>query len=166
MNKIKLIREEIDLVKSQTDKLTADIESDLWSISPKLINTNLNWQIGHIFLANYLHGIASITGINEEVRNMINIQDYIRFYGMNSNPIENIKEKPSKDELIKLYEFGFKLISKGLDNLDESDLNKSTEIPNPAVKTKYQALMWLFKHQSWHNGQIAMLKRILNEKRV
>ena len=166
MNSIKFIKKEINLVKTQTDNLIADIESNLWSYNPKIINTNLNWQIGHIFLANYLHGIASINGINEDIRNMINVQDYIKFYGMKSNPLENEREKPSKEELLKIYEFGFEIINQGLDKLNELDLDKPTEIPNPAVKTKYQALMWLFKHQSWHNGQIAMLKRILNEKRV
>ena len=142
------------------------MESDLWLVSPKLTSTNLNWQIGHVLFANYLHGIASITGVNEDIRELINIQDYIKFYGLKSNPLEKIGEKPSLDELIKLYGLGFKLIFKGLDELDESDLDKSVEIPNPAAKTKYQALMWLFKHQSCHNGQIAILKRIMTLQKV
>lgn len=161
MSTIKLIEKEIYLTKKQTDRLIADIDSDLWSYSPEVLNTNLNWQVGHIFLANYLHGIASITGANEAIRSQINVQDYIKFYGMESNPLENEQEKPSKEKLIELYELGFKLISDGLDQLEESKLGNPTEIPNPAAKTKYQALMWMFKHQSWHNGQIAMLKRVL-----
>ena len=67
MNTVKFIKEEINWVKTQTDNLISDIESSLWSYSPKIINTNLNWQIDHVFLANYLHGIASIYGVNEDI---------------------------------------------------------------------------------------------------
>lgn len=74
------------------------------------------------------------------------------------------KEKPSKESLIELYDLSFQIIKELLEKLDESDLDKATEIPNPAAKTKYQALMCLFQQQSWHNGQTAILKRVLNKK--
>lgn len=164
MSKINLIKQEINLVKSQTDKLIADIETDMWLHSPDVLNTNLHWQIGHIFLANYLHGIASITGVSQEIRSRIDVKQHIKFFGMNSDPLAHHEEKPTKEELLQLYELGFELIHKGLDNMDDSNLEQPTEIPNPAAKTKYEALMWLFKHQSWHNGQIATLKRILKNR--
>ena len=166
MSRLRITKEQIDSVKSQTEKLIHDLPSDLWMVSPEILDTNINWQIGHVFLANYLHGVASITGINSEIRNMIDVKKYIKFYGMESDPRKYIEEKPSKEKIIKLYEFGFQLINNGLEQIDESDIDSPTEIPNPAVKTKYQALMWLFKHQSWHNGQIATLKRVLNKNRV
>ncbi len=162
MSRIQLIKNEITIVKAQTNKLIKDIPDEQWVFTPEIMNTNLNWQIGHIFLANYLHGIASITGPSEIIRNSVNIKEYIQYYGLDSNPKEHLENKPTTKALLEVLNISYDLIFKGIDELTEEDLNQSTAIPNPAVKTKYEALMWLFKHQSWHNGQIAMLSRVLN----
>jgi hypothetical protein len=69
-------------------------------------------------------------------------------------------EKPKNEELLKLYKFIHLEISK----IKIEELNSATEIPNPSAKTKYDALMTLFKHQFWHNGQIAILNRILSNR--
>ncbi|WP_410006942.1 DinB family protein [Aequorivita nionensis] len=159
--KINIIKEQISSTKEKTDKLIADFSAEKWLETPEVLNTNLNWQIGHIILANYLHGIASISGANEELREKINIPDYIKFYGPKSNPTDFINEKPNQMELSKIYEYTISLILENLNKLTENNLNENTVIPNPSVKTKYEALKWLSHHQSWHNGQIAMLKRVL-----
>ena len=157
-----VLKDQIILAKEKSDKLISDFSSEKWFETPDVLNTNLNWQIGHIILANYLHGIASITGLNEEFRKKVNAADYIKFYGPKSNPTDFKNEKPSKEQLMEIYEFTFFLIFNNLENLPDSDLEEDTAIPNPAVKTKYQALSWLAQHQSWHNGQIATLKRVIN----
>ena len=166
MERLDLIKKEINLVKSQTDKLISDIDADQWMVNPEVLNSNLNWQIGHIILANYLHGIASIKGPSKEIRERINVQDYIKFYGMKSDPSQHKEEKPSPETLLEIYTFSFELINKNLESLELSDLEQATAVPNPGAKTKSEALMWLFKHQSWHNGQIAMLKRVLKDIRI
>jgi hypothetical protein len=159
--KINTLKDQILLVKEKTDNLISDISGDKWFDTPDVIKSNLNWQIGHIILANYLHGIASISGANEEFRAKVNVPDYIKFYGPKSNPSDFIEEKPSREALIDIHEFTLSIILKSLENLTDTDLEKGTEVPNPAAKTKYQALLWLPQHQSWHNGQIAILRRIL-----
>lgn len=113
-------------------------------------------------MANYLHGIASISGLSEDFRAHVNVPDYVKHYGPKSNPLNFTKEKPSSEELLQTYELTFSLIEKRLDNIAETDLEKDIEIPNPVVKTKYEALLLLSQHQSWHNGQIAILKRVMN----
>jgi hypothetical protein len=158
---LEIFKDQITLAKKKTDKLIADISHEKWLETPDVLRTNLNWQIGHIVLANYLQGIASISGPNEAVRKKISIPDYIKFYGPKSNPIDFKKEKPSSKQLIEIYEFTLSIIFENLENISYSDLENDTEVPNPSVKTKYQALLWVSQHQSWHNGQIATLKRIL-----
>lgn len=162
MNVLELIKEQIFSVKNQTDTFIKSFKSENWNISPEIVETNMNWQIGHIILANYLHGIASISGANEIVRNRINMKDFITFYGPNSSPIKFLDEKPKSEELIEIYDFIFDLIKLELDKIQIEELNNTTEIPNPSAKTKYDALLTLFKHQSWHNGQIAILNRVIN----
>ena len=160
--KIGILKEQISSTKEKTDKLIAAFSTEKWIETPEVLNTNLNWQIGHIILANYLHGIASISGANEELRRKINIPNYIKFYGPKSNPTDFINEKPNLKELSEIYEFTISLILENLNKLTENELNDNTEIPNPSVNTKYEALKWLSHHQSWHNGQIAILKRVLS----
>ncbi len=161
--KISILKEQITSTKEKTDKLIADISTEMWIKTPEILNTNLNWQIGHIILANYLHGIASISGPNEELKGKISIPDYVRFYGPKSNPTDFENEKPTQKELLEIYEFTLSLVFDNLSKLTESELNDTTKIPNPSVSTKYEALKWLSHHQSWHNGQIAILKRVLNQ---
>ncbi|KIX20170.1 hypothetical protein SY27_13545 [Flavobacterium sp. 316] len=164
MNIIEIIKNQIISVKENTDNLIKIIDLQDWKISPKILETNMNWQIGHLILANYLHGIASISGANEKVRERINMQNFIKFYGPNSTPNMFLDEKPNNEELLKLYEFIFELIYLEINKVKIEELNNVTEIPNPSAKTKYEALTTLAKHQSWHNGQIAILNRILKNK--
>lgn len=163
MNAIEIIKDQIISTKEKTDNFIKNIELEKWNTSPEILETNMNWQIGHLILANYLHGIASISGANEKVRERINMPDFIKFYGPNSSPKMFLDEKPKNEELLKLYEFIFELIYLELSKVKIEELNNATEIPNPSAKTKYEALTTLFKHQAWHNGQIAILNRILNK---
>lgn len=162
MNVIEIIKDQIISTKEKTDNFIKNIELEKWNISPEILETNMNWQIGHLILANYLHGIASISGANEKVRERINMQNFIKFYGPNSTPHTFLDEKPKNEELLKLYEFIFEIIYLEISKVKIEELNSATEIPNPSAKTKYEALTTLFKHQSWHNGQIAILNRILS----
>ncbi len=161
--KITIIKDQIKFTKEKTDKLIAGFSKETWFETPNILNTNLNWQIGHIILANYLHGVASISGSNAAVKEKINIPDFLKFYGPNSNPIDFENEKPDQKELLKMYDFMFSIIETQLEKLNGIDLEDSTVVPNPAVKTKYEALVWLSHHQSWHNGQIAILNRVLKD---
>lgn len=155
------IKQHIDLVKSKTSKLLTGFPIEKDMESPEVLNTNLNWQIGHIILANYLHGVASISGPNPKIKDLFNIEDYIKFYGPKSDPLSYINEKPSLSTLIENYEFVYTIIDENIHTITENDLTLNTAIPNPSVTTKREALNWFPQHQSWHNGQIAVLKRIL-----
>lgn len=164
MNAIDVIKEQIISVKERTDGFIKTIGLQKWLITPEVLETNMNWQIGHLILANYLQGIASISGAKESVRNRINMPEFISYYGPNSSPQLYMDEKPSNEELLELYDFIFELIYNEIDKIKIEELSNSTEVPNPSAKTKYEALTTLFKHQSWHNGQIAILNRLLKQE--
>ncbi|MFD0964251.1 DinB family protein [Pseudofulvibacter geojedonensis] len=158
--KIIVLKDQIHLAKEKTEKLIVDIPFEKWNETPEIIKSNINWQIGHIILANYLHGVASISGADSEFSKKV--KDYIKFYGPKSNPCDFQSEKPSAKELLDAFQFTCSATFRNLKSIDTIDLDKITEVPNPSAKTKYQALKLLSQHQSWHNGQIAILKRILN----
>jgi hypothetical protein len=160
--KIDTLKDQILLAKEQTDKFIAGISAEKWFETPDILGSNVNWQIGHIILANYLHGVASISGASEEFREKVTMSDFIKFYGPKSDPSSSETEKPSREKLLEAYDLTSALILKGLEDLTTAELEKDTEVPNPAVKTKYEALLLLSQHQNWHNGQIAILQRVLN----
>lgn len=159
--KINILKAQILLVKGKTDQLIESIPKDTWNNTPAVIKTNLNWQLGHIILANYLHGIASISGANDAFKEKVNLPDYIKFYGPNSKPNDFEGHKPSAEALTEVYEYTMTIIIENLEHISPKELDKETAVSNPSVKTKYEALMLLPQHQSWHNGQMAVLKRIL-----
>ncbi|WP_442265848.1 DinB family protein [Tenacibaculum sp. ZS6-P6] len=160
--KVNQLKEQILLVNKKTNELIENISKDRWNITPDIINTNLNWQLGHIILANYLHGVASIIGANDEFKEKVSLPNYIKFYGPGSKPSNYDSDKPTVEELIQVYKFTMDIIIEIIENITIEDLDSETAVPNPSVNMKYEALMWLPQHQSWHNGQIAILKRVLN----
>lgn len=162
MNFKKIYQSEIKNTHQKTLKLINEIPFHYWLQSPKVLNTNVNWQVGHIIIANYLHGIASITGANDKVRALIDIKSYVKYYGLNSDPTTFYEYKPDSTVLINQLKEIFNITLETLENTDFNNLEMPTEINNPGAKTKLEALLWLNQHQSWHNGQIALLKRILN----
>ncbi|WP_196892756.1 DinB family protein [Aureivirga marina] len=161
MSILDYIKDEIHSTHTKTNQLIEKIPAEKWNTTPEILETNMNWQLGHLILANYLHGIASISGPNELIRSKINIPDYIKFYGPNSSPTKFNEEKPDNTTLKTIYSILLEEIKKQIETIKEEDLISETAIPNPAAKTKKEALSLLYKHQSWHNGQIAMLGRIL-----
>ncbi|MEL6674686.1 MAG: DinB family protein [Bacteroidota bacterium] len=161
MDRIALLRQELWSTKALTENLIKDIPQDRWLESPAVLGTHLNWQLGHISIANYLHGIASLTGRNVNLVKSIPIERFVQLYAPGSSPLEGLEERLSPTELLSLYEDTFAEISQRLDAMNDADLDAETAIPNHRASTKYEALAWAYKHQMWHNGQIATLKRIL-----
>ena len=163
MNAIDIIKEQIISVKEKTDHFIKTIALEKWCVTPEILETNMNWQIGHLILANYLHGIASISGPNKSIRDSIDMTSFVTYYGPKSIPNLHLDEKPKNEELLALYEIVFELLYSEVDKIKIEELINATEVPNPSAKTKYEALTTVFKHQSWHNGQIAVLNRVLKE---
>ena len=75
-------------------------------------------------------------------------------------------DRLDKDQLLNLKKEVDEVTNYAIDSLVEMNLKDKTEIINPVAKTKYDALTFTFKHQMWHNGQIAMIKRIIGEKAI
>jgi hypothetical protein len=156
-------KEQLIIAKNQTDSLIEGIDFSKWLVAPEIVKTNLDWQIGHIILANYLHGIASITGPNLKIRELINVADFTKFYGPKSVPSDNVNDKLSANKLLEVYNFIYQEIELSLSEISDTNLADATAVPNPSAKTKLDALNRLINHIFWHNGQIAILVRVLKE---
>ena len=163
MDKISMIKEQIGSVGKMTEKLVMNVDEKNWNVTPEIIATNINWQVGHILLAKYFHAITCVIGRQVAVKEKLPLRDYVEWYTMGSNPGAEMSSKPSKTMLMEDLSFIDKLAFDTLDQISEEDLLTAPEEKNPMAVTKYEALMWSFKHQMWHNGQIAMIKRVLKK---
>lgn len=161
--KLNFIKEQTEWVNNWTSKLINDIDEKDFGIVPTL-GTSVNWEVGHIIISKYFHAIQSILDKDHKIIVNINtklpIPDLFKYYFAGSNPKESWKNRPDKKQLL---EFGKEIDIAAiqiLELLTEKNLKEPTS-GNPVAKIKYDALTFTFKHQMWHNGQIAMIKRIV-----
>ena len=157
-----LIKSEITKTHKRTVNLIDGFKPSEWLQTPKTLHSNVNWQIGHIIVANYLHGIASFTGPNADVREKLDIKSYVKFYGLKSDPTNYFEYKPNTATLKEQLDFIYQLVLETIEHTDFKKVNEPTKVKNPGAKTQMEAILWLIQHQSWHNGQLAILKRVLS----
>jgi hypothetical protein len=60
---------EIEILLNQTsnayewvNKLIAEIPLNKWEIIPDVIESNVNWQVGHLIVSHYFHSMMVIKG--------------------------------------------------------------------------------------------------------
>ncbi|MEE9430723.1 MAG: DinB family protein [Melioribacteraceae bacterium] len=162
--KLAFIKEQIEWVDSWTTNLISDLNEKDFGIVPTL-GTSINWQVGHLTISKYFHSIQSVLQkddqINKQINKQIPLDNFLKYYFAGSNPTSKWINRPDAKQLLEFMEIVDKATFLTLEKLMESNLEEKTEIGNPVAKTKYDALTFTFKHQMWHNGQIAMIKRII-----
>ncbi len=162
----------INLLKKQTidsynwvDRIISEFPEDKWFETPKIIETNLAWQIGHLTLSNYYYNVVLIGSPQEDISNEINVKKYSELY-TNGTKLNEIKSEFTREIILNnwkiLKEKAIEFISKLNDEDLESEIFKLPK-EHPFAKTKEDALSWNIKHTMWHCGQIATLKRIVDK---
>ncbi|HEX9649012.1 MAG TPA: DinB family protein [Cyclobacteriaceae bacterium] len=147
------------LVKSLLNELPAG----KWYETPAGINSNIAWQAGHLVISQYFNAIIVVKGSNKEIQENIPLRQYAIWFAMGSNPTE-LKEEFTPDVFNKHLDFVAAVAQKVLFSLSEDDLSRPLEpskMPHPIAKNKLEALSWHFKHEIWHCGQIAMIRRAI-----
>ena len=162
--KLEFIKEQTDWVDKWTTGLISNLSETDWEVFPSL-KTSLNWEVGHIIISKYFHCVQSVLKPDDEiiqkVKANIPLDDFFKYYFAGSDPTELWSNRPNPKRLLELREVINEAASTALEKLTESVLQENTEIKNPVAKIKYDALTFSFKHQMWHNGQIAMIKRVV-----
>lgn len=162
----------IDLLKEQTieshhwiNKLIKDIEHDKWLMTPEIIETNFAWQLGHLTLSQYFYTVVLINEPHKEFAQKINIKKYSSLFS-NGLKRKELLSEISINEILNNWDLMQKQTLETINNLNDADL--SSEIyqmpkPHPFVKTKANSISWNIKHNMWHCGQMATLKRIVDK---
>ena len=166
MRKIEFLKDQFIESRNFVNRLVSEIPEDLWFIIPENTDSNFAWQIGHLMMAQNFHALTVITGLNEQVNNLIPVVQFNKiFNGMGSlhRFVEKniITAKELKEQFDAVHEICLDNLSKLSDDVL---LDKLEPIPfkHPVAENKYEALSWCFKHEMWHSAEMEAIKRDLN----
>ena len=159
MNAIENARKQMRHIRSRTKQLLEPIDADMWYTIPDGIDCSIAWQAGHLILSHYFNGIVCTMGPSKAVRELIPIKQYAEMYGIGSKPDAEYELKPTKEELLAQLDGMMELFESALDDLDENDLDKDSVLKHPVYKTREECMDWTYLHETWHLGQIAMIRR-------
>ena len=78
----------------------------------------------------------------------------------NADSIDDIKKYPSLEEMIKAWRESDKIFKNELSNVDENLLMEKSQSKFPINdETIFGALMFLCQHESFHVGQLSLLRK-------
>ncbi|RRB06466.1 DinB family protein [Larkinella rosea] len=148
-----------------TNKLLEAVPFDKWEIIPDTVESNLNWQVGHLIISHYFHSILVIRGHQMDVLQRLPIKEYSDFFTV-SAPILSVGKTNARTLFQDLKVIQQKSIDI-LTSLSLSELNgplEPTSIPHPIAATKFEAIDWNIKHTMYHCGQIGILSRVVDKR--
>ena len=74
---------EIEILVNQTlnayewvNRLLAEIPLNKWEIIPDVIESNVNWQVGHLIVSHYFHSVMVIKGHQMDILQTIPMREY------------------------------------------------------------------------------------------
>jgi uncharacterized damage-inducible protein DinB len=165
MDQVEMLARQTEDAYNWTNKLISSISYDKWDQTPKIIDSNITWQVGHLIMSFYYHSIMVITGHQTDILQQIPMKEYDKLF-THAAPVAAI----SKTDPAVLHTQLTLLQHRSLDTiraLSSDDLEKKiepTRIPHPVATSKFDAIDWNIKHTMWHCGQIGMLKRIIDQR--
>jgi hypothetical protein len=148
-----------------TNKLLISIPYNKWELTPDIIESNVSWQAGHLIMSFYYHAIMVIKGHQMDIIQQVPLKIYDGLF-TSAAPI-NAVGKTSPAQLLSHLALVQKRSIEVIRKLSGQDLKSKlepTEFQHPVAKTKFEALDWNIKHTMWHCGQIATLKRIVDQR--
>lgn len=165
MNEIEYLYRQTQDAYLWTNRLLETIPLQHWDILPEILQTSVNWQVGHLIVSHYYHSIWVIKAMQMDVVQKFPLKIYGDLFtsGSPENIIGKFKSSELIDHLYNMQEISLKIISElTKDELVES--LESTGFPHPIANIKREAIEWNIHHTMYHNGQLGILARILNKR--
>ncbi|BDD05266.1 DinB family protein [Aureibacter tunicatorum] len=147
------------------NKIIKDIPLNQWDETPKNIETNITWQIGHLIMSFNFHTIIVIKGQPMHLYQNFPVKLYSELF--TNSPAKDCIGKTIPKELQQHLELVQNYSLETIKNLPEEELVNPLEpfvVKHPIAKTKQEAIDWNIKHTMWHCGQIGLLKRALGNQ--
>tara|TARA_R110002012_G_scaffold318457_1_gene536933 strand:- start:21 stop:581 length:561 start_codon:yes stop_codon:yes gene_type:complete len=147
-----------------TNKLIGSIPTEKWDTIAEGVESSISWQVGHQIISVYYHTIMTTVGHIPELIENLNLRLYTEICNYNTfakDMVGRAEPKQLMEHLKIMQEQSLTVIG----SLSENDLQKTvepTKVPHPVAKIKFEAIDWNIKHTMWHCGQIATIKRIVD----
>lgn len=150
---------------SWANRLFSSISYEAWEVTPDEIESNLSWQCGHLILSIYYHSILVVHGHHPDVLKQIPLKEYQPFFtqGDPRHCVGKFSATTLYNQLLLMQKYSIQTICNVSDATLKETL-KPSGMPHPIATTKFEAIDWNIKHTMWHCGQIAILKRLVDQR--
>lgn len=147
------------------NKLITSVPQEKRDVIPEVLETSINWQVGHLILSNYFHSIMVIAGHQMDLVKTIPLKEYNELFsdGVPKNAKGKVDSEKLLQHLVIVQEKSIAII-KTLSDADLEQKLEPTPTPHPIAKIKLESLDWNIKHTMYHCGQIGMVKRVVDNR--
>jgi len=165
MTEIQILTKQTEDAFQWTHKLIDSVLPEKWDIIAEGVGSTISWQVGHLIVSIYYHSIMTTVGHIPELLEKMDLRFYTKVCGYDTFAQEMVgKRSPQhlKADLESMQGQSLEVIK----SLSVTDLHKTvepTKVPHPVAKTKFEAIDWNIKHTMWHCGQMATIKRLVDQ---
>jgi len=162
MNRKELLADRLDVARRWTQDLLDHTERTHWFRMPGDQIGHIAWQMGHLAVSQVALIHVRCFGL-EEAEHITPEQK--KLFGRGSTPVADMGAYPSLDEITALFD-RIQTESLGLiRGMDEATLDEPTgDPPHPLFATRAGAIGTAAMHESFHTGQIAIIRRLAGLK--
>lgn len=144
-----------------TNSLLADIEESRWFEMPHPGVGHVAWQVGHLAASQIVlihvrcFGMAYTDVAPDSIRTT---------FARGSTPVADKSKYPSIAEIRALFDRVQNDVIHRVSGMSESELDEQAGAePHPMLKYKAGAIAMAAMHETFHAGQIAMIRRIFGK---
>lgn len=130
-----------------------------WFRQPSEGVTHLAWQVGHLAVAEYSLALRRIRGEHPDDEKFIS-GEFRELFGRGSTPVADPHLYPEPTEIRLTLEAVHVKFLELTATMTDAQLDEPTE-PHRFFNTKLGALLWCARHETYHVGQIALVRRLL-----
>ncbi len=164
MDQIKFLTRQTEGTYQWINRLIDPIDYEKWDDTPDVVASNISWQVGHLIMSLYYHTIMCTVGHRKEILMEIPLREYANYF--DTGLPQKAMGQFNPGDLHLQFKYIQKQSLEIIDSLTSADLERPlepTRMPHPIAKTKYETIDWNIKHTMWHAGQIALIKRVIDE---
>jgi hypothetical protein len=153
---------QIELARSYSLALLADIQEHEWFLRPGGAATHLAWQIGHIAMAEYGLALFRQRGRQPEDLELMS-STFRKQFSRGSTPEPDPAKNPPLAEIRATFDRVHEQVLRELPTFTAASLDEPCEMPTAGYPTKLGALLLCSHHELLHAGQIGLLRRLLGK---
>lgn len=158
MDRIHLLVDRLEVARQWTKNLLADVEESLWFKAPAPGIGHVAWQVGHIAASQIALIHVRCFGC-EYTRHAP--ESFRQAFGKGSSPVADPAAYPPIPEIRAAFDRLHRESIDMIKGLSDAELDaKTAGDPHPMFTTKAGAIGTAALHESFHGGQIALIRRL------